>query len=70
MTAASELLMLDEDALYRSYTEARLYRDFKDPAKEARARLLYPVGQSPYEDLRHCAQGCSIKWDQIIQTLL
>ena len=70
MTAASELLMLEKDAFYRTYVEARPYRDLKDPVKEVKAQLLYPTGQTPYEDLRHCAQGCSFKWDQIIQTLI
>ena len=70
MTAASELLLLDPDAFYRAYIDARPYRDFKSPASEAKAKMLYPNGQTPYDDLLQCAQGCSFKWRQIIQPLL
>ena len=70
MSAAAELLLLQEDALYRSYVDARPYYLYKDQSKQVRAHQLYQGGLSPYGDLLHCAQNCSPKWTQIVQTLI
>ena len=70
MSAFSEMLLLEEDALFRAWSENRPFRDFKDQAKAIKAEQLYMAGSSPYADLSSCAISCSFKWQTIIQSLM
>ena len=70
MSAVSELLLVDEDAVFRSFDEARPLRAFRNQAKISRANRLYTNGSTPYSDLLNCAQGCSYKWVQLINSLM
>ena len=70
MTTLAELLLLDNDAVYRSFTEGRPLRDYKSPIKARKAELLYHHQYNPYSDLTTCVQGCSYKWGTLVQYLL
>ena len=70
MSTVAELLLLDEDAVFRSFDEVRPLRAFRNQAKIDRAKCLYANGSTPYTDLLNCAQGCSFKWAQLIHSLM
>jgi len=58
----AELLLVDDDGVYRSYFESRPIWEFRNQAKYDQARKLYPDGTSPYFHLLQSVQGCSPKW--------
>ncbi len=67
--ALSELLLVDDDAIFRSFFESRPLKDFKCQAKIDQAGKVYADGSSPYIDLFQCVQHCSPKWIAIAASL-
>lgn len=70
MTVLSDLLLLTDDALFRSFIEHRPLSSFKSRAKFDQASRLYPPGISPYTDLIHVVQRFSPKWAVIVRALV
>jgi len=70
MKCFSDLLLLDDDALLRSYFEARSLRAFRSAAKHNAAARLYGPTLSPYQDLLNAAQNCGPKWIRLITSLM
>jgi len=70
MTAVSDLLLLEDDAIFRSFIEHRPLRAFKSDAKFAQASRLYPRGTTPYDDLTQVVRRCDPKWGSIVRGLI
>ncbi len=70
MTVLSDLLLLTDDAIFRSIAEHKPLRDFKSAVKFAQASRLYPRGTSPYDDLTHVVQNCNHKWAAVVRGLV
>ncbi len=70
MTVLSDLLLLNDDAIFRSFAEHKPLKDFKSDAKFAQASRLYPRGTSPYDDLIHVVQNCHYKWVTLVRGLV
>lgn len=70
MTVFADLLLLTDDALFRSYIEHRPLRQYKSRVKYANASKLYPQGECPYEELLSIARNCSPQWVSIVQGLM
>ncbi len=70
MSVFANLLLLDEEALFRHYFESRPLSEFKSRAKFDQASKLYPPGFSPYDDLLNTVQNCGLKWIMIVRGLM
>ncbi len=70
MKSFSDLLLLDDEALIRSYFEARPLRSYRSAAKYAIASRLYGRNTSPYHDLRAAVQVCGPKWIRLVNSLI
>lgn len=70
MKCLAELLLLEDDAVFRSYFEARPLRAYKSRAKHATASRLYGPNKSPYQDLQSTVQVCGPKWIRLVNSLM
>jgi len=70
MKCLAELLLLEDDAVFRSYFEARPLRAYKSRAKHATASRLYGTNKSPYQDLQSTVQVCGPKWIRLVNSLM
>lgn len=70
MKGFADLLLLEDDALFRSYFEGRPLRFYKSRAKHTQAARLYGPNRSPYQDLLSTAQDCGPKWIQLANSLI
>lgn len=70
MKCFAELLLLEDDALFRSFFEARPLRAYKSIQKHTIAARLYGPNMSPYQDLRAAVQVCGPKWIRLVTSLM
>jgi len=66
----ADLLLLEDDALYRSYFESRPLRAYRSAVKYASASRLYGANNSPYQDLQSVVQVCGPKWIRLVNGLV
>jgi len=70
MKAFADLLLIDDNGLFRSYFEARPLRCYRSPAKYASASRLYGPRMSPYRDLLNSVQDCGPKWIRLVNSFM
>ncbi len=70
MTVLTDLLLVTDDAIFRSFIEHRPLRFYKSRAKFDQASRLYPAGTTPYDELIQVTQYCSPKWVTIVRGLV
>ncbi len=70
MKSFSDILLLKDDALIRSYFEARPLRAYRSAVKYASASRLYGPTMSPYQDLKSAIQNCDPKWIRLVNSLM